>query len=264
MMRNMLAMAALLLASACQQQAAPPLAQVDVQAASDAIAKLETAQIAGINARNVTDATGDYAADALFITNCGKTEGRDAIVEFYTGALKDPMVKIDYQPQNKTLSDVGTMAYSTATYTETCTDAATRKPITVKGTNLSVWRKRSGGSWELVRDASADSPIGRSQPEMRASGVTPWLWRTNILLSQFTFMMPKRHLSTRPAAPLKKVHHRKQPTPVSPFHKGRCFQTICRSLARINPSLAMHRASQDRVRSPNTSSAPNVVARKAA
>lgn len=156
-MHKALATSAFLILSACQQQAAPS-APVDAQAASDAIAKLETAQIAGVNARSINDATVDYADDAVLITNTGKTDGRDAITSFFKGFLRDSAVKIDYRPEKKTVSGDGTMAYSTATYTETYTDQATKKPITVKGTNLSVWRKRADGGWELVADANADSP----------------------------------------------------------------------------------------------------------
>ena len=52
------------------------------------------------------------------------------------------------------------MAYSTAEYTETYTDSATKKLVNIKGTNLSVWKKQPNGSWKLVADSNPAGPIG--------------------------------------------------------------------------------------------------------
>jgi uncharacterized protein (TIGR02246 family) len=145
---------------ACQQQAAAPQAKADTQAASDAIGKLENAQIAAIKAKDPAEASALYGDDAVFITNSGMTNGKKAIVTFWNGFATDPNLTIDYQPGTKMFSDDGTMAYATATYTESYTDPTSKKPITVKGTNLSVWRKQADGNWKLVGDANADSPVG--------------------------------------------------------------------------------------------------------
>ncbi|MES2001951.1 MAG: nuclear transport factor 2 family protein [Pseudomonadota bacterium] len=158
-MRKILILAASLVLAACQQQAAAP-AKVDTAAATDAIGKLESAQIAAINSRDPAGATAVYGDNAAFITNSGLTNGKDAIATFFKGFLTDPNVKIDYTSGAKMFSDDGTLAYSTATYTESYTDPATKKPITVKGSNLSVWRKQADGSWKLVGDSNADSPTG--------------------------------------------------------------------------------------------------------
>lgn len=157
-MRNTLALTALGMLSACQQQAVTPPAKADTHAASDAISMLENAQIAAINAKDPAAATTLYGDDAVFITNSGKTNGKEAVVTFFKGFLNDPRVTIDYHPGTKMFSDDGTLAYSTATYVESYTDPTTKKPTTVKGTNLSVWRKQADGSWKLVGDANADAP----------------------------------------------------------------------------------------------------------
>lgn len=152
--------AAFALLGACQQQGASAPPKSDTQAASEAIGKLEKEQIAAINAKDPAAATALYGDEAVFITTSRKTDGKDAIVTFYRDFLTDPNVKIDYNPGKKTFSDDGTLAYSTATYTESFTDPATKKATTVKGTNLSVWRKQADGGWKLVGDANADSPSG--------------------------------------------------------------------------------------------------------
>lgn len=159
-MRKTILLVAVVALGACQQQVTTPPAKPDTQAASDAIGKLENAQIAAIKAKDPVGATALYGDDAVFITDSGRTNGKEAIVNFFNGFLTDPQVTIDYNPGKKMFSDDGTMAYSIATYTESYTDPTSKKPTTVKGTNLSVWRKQADGSWKLVGDANADSPIG--------------------------------------------------------------------------------------------------------
>lgn len=159
-MRKTILLTALVVLGACQRQGTTPATKADTQAASDAIGKLENAQIAAIKAKDPAGATALYGDDAVFITDSGKTNGKKAIITFFNGFLTDPHVTIDYNPDTKMFSDDGTMAYSTATYTESYTDPTSKKPTTVKGTNLSVWRKQADGSWKLVGDANADSPSG--------------------------------------------------------------------------------------------------------
>ena len=74
--------------------------------------------------------------------------------------LADPAIKIDYKPGAKVLSDGGDMAYSTAEFTETYTDSATKKLVNIKGTNLSVWKKQADGSWKLAADSNPAGPTG--------------------------------------------------------------------------------------------------------
>ena len=88
------------------------------------------------------------------------TNGRKAIVSAFNGFITDPALKIDYHPGPKTVSQSGDIAYSTSEFTETFTDPATKKPMTIKGTNLSVWRKQADGSWKLVADSNPAAPTG--------------------------------------------------------------------------------------------------------
>lgn len=156
-MRLVIASALLLTAAACQQPApkADEPAKVDTAAAAADIKAAEDAQIAAINAKDTAKATASYAEDAVFIGDDGKlVAGSAAIAEAFGGFLPDPALKIDYQPGEKTFSDDGSMAYATATYSETITDPATKKVVTLTGTNLSVWRRQADGSWKLVADSN--------------------------------------------------------------------------------------------------------------
>ena len=158
-MRTILTCAAILACAACQKDSAP-VKTADTSAETQAIETVEKGQIAAIGQKYLAGATDVYAADAVFIGDDGKSvQGKDAVQGMFKDFLADPALKIDYRPGPKILSSSGDMAYSTASYTETYTDPKTKKPVTVTGTNLSVWRKQADGSWKLAADSN---PAGRN------------------------------------------------------------------------------------------------------
>lgn len=166
-MRNILTCAALLACAACQKTTAPAAA-ADTGADTAAIESVENEQIASISQKYLGGATDLYGDDAVFIDGDGKaTSGKAAIKTAFEGFLKDPALKIDYKPGKKTFSSSGDLAYSTATFTETSTDPKTKKPVTVTGTNLSVWQKQQDGHWKLVADSNpgsvSDEPAAKTE-----------------------------------------------------------------------------------------------------
>ena len=158
-MRAILTCAALLACAACQQKAAEAPAKPDTAAETQAIETVENGQIAAVNQKNVDGATSLYSTDAVFIGDDGKAvRGKDAISTGFKQFLADPAMKIDYTPGEKSFSSSGDLAYSTASFTESFTDPKTKKPVTITGTNLSVWRKQPDGSWKLVADSNPAAP----------------------------------------------------------------------------------------------------------
>ena len=157
-MRTLLTCAAMLACAACQKTTAPAAA-ADTAADTQSIEAVEKTQIDAIGQKYLGGATDLYAADAVFIDGDGSaTRGKEAISANFKQFLADPAIKIEYTPGAKTFSSSGDMAYSTASFTETYTDPKTKKPVTIKGTNLSVWRKQADGSWKLVADSNPGSP----------------------------------------------------------------------------------------------------------
>ena len=155
-MRTIIAFAAVATLGACQQQSAAPAAKSDSSGDAAAIRALEDTQAKAIAAKDVAAASGVYASDAVFIGQNGAvTRGAEAMAADFTQMLSDPGLQFEYTPGEKTFSADGSMAYATAPYTLTYTDSGTKKPVTVKGTNLSVWRKQSDGSWKLAADSNA-------------------------------------------------------------------------------------------------------------
>ena len=158
-MRKLLTCSAILACAACQQTItnAPPTA--DTAADAKAIEALEKTQMAAFEARDAAAASGVYSSDAVFIGDQGTlARGQSAITDGFKTLLADPAAKVTYSPGAKTFSAGGDMAYATADYTLSYTDSTTKKPVTVKGTNLSVWRKQADGSWKLVADSNPGSP----------------------------------------------------------------------------------------------------------
>jgi uncharacterized protein (TIGR02246 family) len=160
-MRTLLTCAAILACAACTQNSAAPRAKPDTAAETQAIEKVEQTQIAAITARDQSGATSPYSNDAVFISERGvASRGKDAIGSGFKEFLADPTLKFEYKPGAKVFSADGDMAYSTAEYTQTYTDPATKKLVTLKGTNLSVWKKQADGSWKLVADSNPAGPTG--------------------------------------------------------------------------------------------------------
>lgn len=156
-MRFILICAALAVCAACQQGPA----KADLAADTQALDQMEKAQIAAINAHDRAGATAPYADDAVFINERGvAVKGRGEILTAFQKFVTDPTLKIDYRPGEKSFSDSGDVAYSTSEFTETFTDPATKKLVTIKGTNLSVWRRQADGSWKLVADSNPAVPTG--------------------------------------------------------------------------------------------------------
>jgi uncharacterized protein (TIGR02246 family) len=161
-MRTILTCAVVLACAACQQKATTPTA-VDATADAQALENAAEAQLAAIAARDVAGATNVYANDAVFIDDAGAaSSGKDAINAIFKGYLADPALKIDFKLGRMIVSNGGDMAYSVSEFTQTYTDTMTKKPVTMKGTNLCVWRKQADGSWKLVADSNPAGPAQSS------------------------------------------------------------------------------------------------------
>lgn len=153
-MRMILLTVSALAFAACQPQAQTS-AKADPAADSAAIEKLEMGQVAAISAKDPAKSSDVYSDDAVFIDQNGQlVAGGEEITKNFQAILNDPALKFDYRPGKKTFSADGTMAYAVAPFTESYTDPATKKVTTIRGTNLSVWKKQEDGSWKLVADSN--------------------------------------------------------------------------------------------------------------
>ena len=56
------------------------------------------------------------------------------------------------------VSKAGDLAYTQGVYTLIVTDRKTKKPVTEKGTYVTVYKKQADGSWKAVADMATAGP----------------------------------------------------------------------------------------------------------
>jgi ketosteroid isomerase-like protein len=109
-------------------------------------------------AKNANALTAHYADDAT-LTEPGTppsataAERRRAIVAL----IGDPNFSLTFSADRVEVAKSGDLAYSRGPFTLGTTDKATGKPMTVKGTYLTVWQKRDN-EWKAVEDVIVPGP----------------------------------------------------------------------------------------------------------
>jgi uncharacterized protein (TIGR02246 family) len=100
-----------------------------------------------------------YAPDAVvYVSGAPLMRGRDAVKAGISEAFKDPNFALSFSPEQVVVANGGDIAYATGSYTGTGTDPKTKKPHTVKGTYLTVYRKETDGTWAVTADFAGELP----------------------------------------------------------------------------------------------------------
>ncbi|HZZ34452.1 MAG TPA: SgcJ/EcaC family oxidoreductase [Caulobacteraceae bacterium] len=134
----------------------------DVQGIKDA----ETAVVDAYKAKNVEGVVSFYASTAVLqLPGETPTKGSDQLRYVFRQALGDPAAGLSLKSERVEVSAAGDLGYSQGTFSQTATDAATRKPATMSGSYVEVFRKTANGSWKAIED------IGT--PTTPASGPAP-------------------------------------------------------------------------------------------
>lgn len=90
--------------------------------------------------------------------------GKAAIRDYVTQSFATPGFKISWKTLDATVSDDGTMGYTTAESTITF-PGADGQPVTETGRGVAVWRRDPSGAWKCVYDAWNHGPeIGAVHP----------------------------------------------------------------------------------------------------
>ena len=158
-----LALAACAPLAACNQAAAPS-APADTGAAVAAVKGVEDQMLAAFKARDAAKAASFYTADAeVMVPFAPVVRGSDA-AKSMGNDFKDPAFSIDFT--NTRTEAAGDMAFTHGTFRVTYTNPATKKPDTMQGSYVTVFRKQADGSWKAVQDIS--SPGAPSAPPQDA------------------------------------------------------------------------------------------------
>jgi ketosteroid isomerase-like protein len=80
----------------------------------------------------------------------------------------DTALSLSFEATRIEVAKSGDVAYTQGAYTMTMTDSATKKPITDKGSYVTVYKKQADGSWKAVSDiASSGTPPGPALPSKK-------------------------------------------------------------------------------------------------
>jgi uncharacterized protein (TIGR02246 family) len=101
-----------------------------------------------VAAKDAAAFSSHYATDAIFMTpGEPAAKGRDAIRTAMTGMFADPNLKLDFSADRVEIADSGDLGATHGAYTMTVTNPATKKPVTDKGSYVTVYRKQADGAW---------------------------------------------------------------------------------------------------------------------
>jgi uncharacterized protein (TIGR02246 family) len=99
-----------------------------------------------------------YAPDGvLMVEGTPDARGTAGLREGAEALFKDPNFALSFEPDSVVVSRSSDMAYETGHYTLSVTGPA-KKPITVPGQYVVVWRKQADGTWKVAVDAPVSDP----------------------------------------------------------------------------------------------------------
>jgi uncharacterized protein (TIGR02246 family) len=131
-------------------------AAADTEALAGAVKAEEQKMLDGFRARNADAVAALYASDAtVMLPFEAPMSGSDAIKAGIAETLADPAFKLDFSNQKTDVAGSGDLAYTRGAFTVTYTNSQTKKPETLKGGYVTVFRKQADGSWKVVEDVSS-------------------------------------------------------------------------------------------------------------
>jgi len=137
----------------------PPKAAPDTAADEASIKAQETQWAADWKAKDAAKLAAHYdPAAAVLQPMTPVMTGSAAIAAGLGDFVKDPALKLDFTTESVTVAPSGDLAYSRGKFTQTATDPKTKKPATIHGAYVTVYRKQADGSWKAVADAATEEP----------------------------------------------------------------------------------------------------------
>jgi len=135
---------------------APDTHDADVKAIQD----VETAWSQAFATKDVDKITAFYSNDATVLgAGMPTVNGVAAIKTAFGPMLADKNFSLSFAATSTDVAKSGDLGYSNGTYTQTTTDAKTKKAVTENGKFLTVFKKQADGGWKAVEDSfSSDGP----------------------------------------------------------------------------------------------------------
>ena len=147
--------AAVLVLTSCS----PSPVVTDTSAVVQALKDNEIQWNKDFEAKDLDKLLAHYGDDAVLISPTKPlASGRDAIRTAIKDMLADPGLSLKFQTTRVDVSKSGDLAYTQGSYNMAMTDPNTKKPITDKGSYVTVYKKQVDG-WKAVTDiASSEVP----------------------------------------------------------------------------------------------------------
>jgi len=114
-----------------------------------------------VGSKNLEKAVSFYADDAtLLYPNTPAIVGKDNITAYMKPFFADPAFTVQYQIRGVEVAQSGELGYTEGTMTSTMTDPNTGKPVNDRAKWLTLRKRRTDGSWKIIRDTySSDLPL---------------------------------------------------------------------------------------------------------
>lgn len=134
-------------------QAPPPAPAIDLAAEEAKIRENEVTWNKEWAARDADKIAAHYADDAtLMAPGAPPMKGVAAIHEGLKGMLGDTKLALSFAMQHAEVAKSGDLAFTQGTYMMSMTDPKTKKPMTEKGTYVTVYKKAANGNWQALED----------------------------------------------------------------------------------------------------------------
>jgi uncharacterized protein (TIGR02246 family) len=150
------------LAAGCSAPPAAPPAPTpppDTRAADEATIRSQIRDwSAAAQAKDIEKFLSFYAPDGvLMVEQTPDARGTAALREGVVALFSDPNFALSFEPDTVVVSRSSDMAYETGRYTLSVT-GPDKKPQTVPGQYVVVWRKQEDGTWKVAVDAPVSDP----------------------------------------------------------------------------------------------------------
>ena len=113
---------------------------------------------AAAKAKDIEKFLSFYAPDGvLMVEMTPDARGTAGLREGVTALFKDPNFALSFEADSVVVSRSSDMAYETGHYSLSVT-GPDKKPMTVPGQYVVVWRKQADGTWKVAVDAPVSDP----------------------------------------------------------------------------------------------------------
>ena len=137
----------------------PPKGAVDTAADTAAIKAQETQWAADWAAKDAAKLAAHYdPAATVMQPSMPAATGAAAISAALATVVADPALKLEFATDTVSVAPSGDLAFTRGKFTQTATDPKTKKPATIHGVYVTVYRKAADGTWKAVQDIASEEP----------------------------------------------------------------------------------------------------------